>query len=121
MPATDPLDAVNEAGEKARLPGVGAPGSTPATDQTNLSVASAMERGDRFNGATPPQAPTQRFAPDTTDIMNHAIDSRMAMIAQGQDPDRPARSRWSQAAQRRGLQQMNFLELGHQRNQERLN
>lgn len=97
MPAIDPLEEVNAAGKKTVLPVPGTALSTPVTDQTNLNVAGAMERGDignRFGfGSTQYQqgTPTPKFAPDITDITNNVIDSRMAMIAQGKDPDAPAR------------------------------
>lgn len=83
-----------------RTPGVGAPGSTPETDQTNLNIASSMERadlGNRFGFDSPqylqgtenPGAPSTAAPAGGIDI--DAVNARRNQILQNIDPDAPAR------------------------------
>lgn len=84
----------------SRSPGVGAPGSTPATDQTNTNLAASMDRADlgsRFGFGSPqyqqgtetPVAATQPDQSGGIDIA--AVHARRNQILNGVDPDAPAR------------------------------
>lgn len=76
----------NAAGRYAASPGVGAPGSTPATDMTNLRVASAMERADLSNRTVVEPEATQPKGGLDIDL----VQQRRNQILQGIDPDKPA-------------------------------
>jgi hypothetical protein len=71
---------VNAAGRLAALPGVGAPGSTPTTDATNLSVAAAMDRGDLADRIVPFSA-SATTAPTLNDTRVGDIVARRSAIA----------------------------------------
>ena len=66
----------------AVMPGVGAAGSTPQTDVTNLRVAGSMTAGQ-------PQVPVTT-AQDDDGIDLNVVNDRRSKILQGIDPDRPA-------------------------------
>jgi hypothetical protein len=94
------LDLVNAVGRNAASPGVGAPGSTAATDAGNVGVASAMDKADLGNrygfgslqyklGA---DAPTDvlRARRDPQELIDSAIQlhrERLDQINAGVDPD----------------------------------
>jgi hypothetical protein len=85
--ATSSVNATNRI--FSRTPGVGAPGSTPETDQTNLNLAAAMDRGDAFNRGVQPAA-TQPQPDQGGGIDIAAVNARRNQILQGIDPDKPA-------------------------------
>jgi hypothetical protein len=82
-------------------PGVGQPGSTPATDAANLSIAESMRRADlgsRFGFGSPQHllgvdAPSEvlRAQRDPSELIDSAIQARRELLSQGVDPDAPAR------------------------------
>lgn len=91
------VNAVNRM--RSALPGIGGSGSTPTTDQTNLNIASSMERADlgsRFGFASPEyvqNTETPAIAPvqDNGGIDIAAVNERRNQILGGVDPDAPAR------------------------------
>lgn len=105
-------------------PGVGALGSTPQTDATNLSVAAAMDRGDAFDrGITSSSTTTSPSLSDAhaDDIMarRDAIESqrRQVMINLGMIPPDPGTAvvlpstdRQGQARRKEMLQNLAGLE-----------
>ncbi len=83
------------------VPVAAAPVAPPQASQTDLNIAHAMDRadlGNRFGfgsqqylqGTENPAPATPQFATSTNDIINSAIENRMAAIASGTDPDHPA-------------------------------
>lgn len=92
----DTLDQANLTRSYVPSVGVGAAGSTPQTDQTNLNVARAMEAGDNFDRGFQPQQTVSalRASRDVPDMIGNAVESRRQALAQGLangvNPDAPA-------------------------------
>lgn len=93
------INRFNAVAETAsRLPGIGKPGSTPVTDQTNQNIADAMERSDRgsrFGFGSPQYAqntdtPTPVEPDQSQGIDLAAVNQRRNDILKGVDPDAPA-------------------------------
>src|SRR5258707_833009 len=92
----DLLDQANIRRSYVPSVGVGVPGSTPTTDQTNLNIAAAMERGDNFDRGFQPQQTVNalRASRDVPDMIGNAVEARRQALLQGitgrSDPDAPA-------------------------------
>ncbi len=138
MAATDPQDdTLTLAGTPNTTIGAPLPASpnVPAAalapaqiSQTDASMAHAMDRadlGNRFGfgsqqylqGTENPAPATPQFATSTNDIINSAIENRMAAIARGTDPDHPA---LYVSPQRSVELQKEFHALGETRNRNAL-